>query len=321
MAKPYLLDKRDIKIIQNISDNARLSYSQLGKLTKISKDRVRERLVNLQKELFILSYFPLIEYEKLGYKRFHLFIRFNRLNDANKFSRILMHFNNLVAFTWLAGRYDYEIQLLAKSKREVRMQLQKFVPLLNKLNHTLVLPSDIVYYTMHVWKRGESGFWDYEKGKIKKEKIDNRDLAVLHLLSKNGRLKIIDMAEKMRISPDVVRYRIKSLSYKGIIKGFYARVNKHRLGLNSYILFVKLKKDSEKILREISRLPNVYYISRSKKPLTAFLNFYALDNKELISTLNKIRIIAGSDFLDFELNILLDRYFFNTFPDILLKKQ
>ena len=65
--KSYILDKRDFKILNAICDNARMSYSKIGKLTYISKDRVRERIKRLENEKFILSYIPLINFRVLGY--------------------------------------------------------------------------------------------------------------------------------------------------------------------------------------------------------------------------------------------------------------
>jgi len=319
MKREYKLDKKDLKILDVVSDNARLSYSQIGKITMISKDRVRERILNLQKNIFILSFFPLIGYEKLGYRKFHVLISFKSLEDANKTQANIKRLNNVMAFTWLAGNYDYEIQLLSKNEKEIRIQLNKAGLTKDKIKKIVILPANIVYYTMLVNKDNNKELWSYKENRLESNKIDNIDKNILYCLSQEGRTKLIDMAGKLKVSPDVVRYRIKLLISKGIICGFYSRVNKHRFGLNSYIYLIKLKNNDKEILHEISKLHNVYYISSSKGYWTALLNLYAKDNKELIETLNKIRGISKSDILNSELIILLDRYFFNTFPEILLE--
>src|SRR3989344_3193435 len=116
----YIPDAKDMKIIKCLCDNARLPYSKIGSQTRISKDRVRERLKNLEKELFILSYTPLINYRALGYRLYHVYLRLNKsLSSKDRFIVRLKNHEKVVALTRIAGKWDLEIQVLGKNKSEL----------------------------------------------------------------------------------------------------------------------------------------------------------------------------------------------------------
>ena len=71
----YLWDKKDKIILGVLCNHARLSYNQIGKLTHISKDSVRARILRMQKDKVIHSYFALINYDKLGLKLINVYCK------------------------------------------------------------------------------------------------------------------------------------------------------------------------------------------------------------------------------------------------------
>ena len=57
---------------------------------------------------------------------------------------------------------------------------------------------------------------------MKPIKLDEKDKKILYELDKNSRQGISSIAKKVRLSKEVVNYRIKNLEKRKIIKGYYA---------------------------------------------------------------------------------------------------
>jgi len=80
-------------------------------------------------------------------------------------------------------------------------------------------------------------------------KLDKKDLQILGILDWNGRMPVTQIAKKVKLNKDVVKYRITNLEEKGIIRGYYAIINTHELGymtVRIYFDFVGLSEENEK---------------------------------------------------------------------------
>lgn len=314
----YMPDRRDFAILKCICDDARLPYSAIGKRIHVSKDRVRERLKRLEKELFILSYFPLIDYKALGFKLFHVYVRFSKSLDlGGTFIRTLRDNAQVVALTRLAGAWDMEIQLLARSQEELSTTLGTLGLKQSFVSSKMVLEArEVFLYSMRV-----------ELFNLNKEiresvsgahvTLDSLDKSILTVLSSNAREKIIDIASRCGTSEDVVRYRIKRLLEMKVIQGFYARTNKHRVMLTSYILELSVDSLTLQDCRKLEALQNVYYIRSFRGKRNVIIGFSARDNKGLVKTIDSIKDVFGSKMNTFELSLLLDRYKFLALPSTL----
>ena len=61
-------------------------------------------------------------------------------------------------------------------------------------------------------------------------KLDARDIAILQVLSREGRITKADLAERVGLSASPCWERLKKLEQAGIIEGYNARVNLRKLG-------------------------------------------------------------------------------------------
>lgn len=64
------------------------------------------------------------------------------------------------------------------------------------------------------------------------EKLDKIDLRIIELLEKNARYPLKYLAEQVFLSTPAVSSRIEKLEHAGIITGYSAKVNKHKIGYN-----------------------------------------------------------------------------------------
>jgi len=64
----YIMDEKDIKIIELLLQNSRISYTEIGKILGVSEATVRKRVENLERNGVIRKYTIEVDPTKLGYK-------------------------------------------------------------------------------------------------------------------------------------------------------------------------------------------------------------------------------------------------------------
>ena len=80
--------------------------------------------------------------------------------------------------------------------------------------------------------------------------LDLKDKEIIYQLDLNARQTNSQIAKKLKISREVVTYRIKRLIEKEYIKNFTTVLNHHALDLLSYRVFIKFKNMSTKLEEE-----------------------------------------------------------------------
>ena len=94
-----------------------------------------------------------------------------------------------------------------------------------------------------------------------KQNLDLRDKGIIYELEKNARSPISEIAKKLKISKQLVSYKIKKLEEKGIIEGYHAVIDTSRLGFTTYRVYLKFQnittKKREEVLAYITKLKEV----------------------------------------------------------------
>lgn len=70
--------------------------------------------------------------------------------------------------------------------------------------------------------------------------LDRFDLAILRVLSTDGRISVTDLAAEIGLSKSPTQTRLRRLEQKGVILGYRALLNPIRLGLD-HVAFVEVK--------------------------------------------------------------------------------
>jgi DNA-binding Lrp family transcriptional regulator len=75
-------------------------------------------------------------------------------------------------------------------------------------------------------------------------RLDKKDRDILYQLDLNSRQSLRQVAKKVKLSREVVNYRLKRMEKRGIIRGYYTLIDVTRLGYLNYRIFVKFQKDT-----------------------------------------------------------------------------
>ncbi len=62
------MDKKDLKIIELLQENSRISYTEIARILGVTETTVRKRIAELERREIIKKYTIEIDPEKLGYK-------------------------------------------------------------------------------------------------------------------------------------------------------------------------------------------------------------------------------------------------------------
>lgn len=122
------IDKTDLKIIKALSENSRLSSSEISNITGLSERVVRYRKKQLEKNGILVGYKLAINYRKLGYVFFKCLIKFQKMSPEKmmEFKNYARSHPNVVHWLKVMGEWDLELELEAPS-------MEKFYKVANEI--------------------------------------------------------------------------------------------------------------------------------------------------------------------------------------------
>ena len=124
-------DKRDMKLLYELEQDARQTLSQIAKKLKTSQQVISYRLQQLQKREVIGGVYTIINFAKLGYSNYRIMIRLGNISDE-VYSRLIKFLRNHSNVLWLVecgGKWDLIVNILAKNP----VQYSKFLSEIRKI--------------------------------------------------------------------------------------------------------------------------------------------------------------------------------------------
>lgn len=251
------LDLKDRKILLELDKNARQSNTQIAKKVGLSKDAVGYRINQLEEKGILSGYRTLIDFSKLRYTLNRILFKFIDVND--KTLSELISFLKKEENVWLIGKvegeWDFAFGYLSKTALDFYEFYEKLMTKFRKIIQSKLISQLIKYDEVNrlylLDKKPKP------RGKIEfnseQADVDETDFKILNLISKNSRIKLIDLAEKLKLSSMLIHQRIKKLEKKKVIVGYKADLNVLALSRDYYGVKMNLSNYSEKeeILKEI----------------------------------------------------------------------
>jgi len=95
-------------------------------------------------------------------------------------------------------------------------------------------------------------------------KIDNIDIKILELLSKDPKLSFRNIALKVGTSTPTVIEKIKKMEKNGIIKGYFTNIDFKQLDQHKEIFIIKCKRDFLKNLEENENIRRIFKVEGNR---------------------------------------------------------
>jgi DNA-binding Lrp family transcriptional regulator len=197
------------KIIRVLSEDSRLSVTEISKMLNISRATAKKKLDSITKELGVRYALELDE-RKLGLVSPHLItIKFNKKPNYDKIRELLMKSYIPQTAVVTEGAYDMIIYANALSSSEYAHWDKSMRILLEEYGATW-LPSEVVHRQL--------GFFPLRSEVIAKSPINEKYKPLLKALNGDSRLSIQQLSKALDMHFSTVKYNFDNLVKSGLIK-------------------------------------------------------------------------------------------------------
>jgi len=266
------LDVKDRKIIHQLEINARQPITIIGKKVGLKSDIVAYRIKRLEKEGILKSTIGYINFHKLGYIDFGVYIslRYNNQQKENSFVEYLKKHSNVSYFARTGGNYNFIVGILAKNSIALYPILKeiknKFSDLIDQFD--IVTRISLKHFSRkYLIEVEDKEDLPYFGGDLEEISLDALDKNILNYLAKEGRIKIIDLSNQLNEAPSTIISRIKRLEKTRVITGYYALLSPKKFGFQVYNFLVKVGStdecEDEKFTRFCEKHPHITWLIKT----------------------------------------------------------
>ena len=215
------LSTKDIRIIKELNKDSRQSFSKIGKKVGLPKNVVNYRINKLIDNRVITLFCTTINRGKLAYMYWRLFLKFQYFSEHIE-NELILHISKLHNIHWVAsldGSFDFCIIFLAKTIGQVDKLYDSLICPFDKyiVDRELSLATTVRYLPYNYLYETVAYGVEEIKPEDEPEKLDNKDYQLLNLIKENSRIPMIELVAEMKLSPQMIRSRMKTLMKKKII--------------------------------------------------------------------------------------------------------
>lgn len=314
------LDLKDKKILAELEMNARISHASLAKKVGLSKQVVKYRIEKLEEEKIIQGYFAIVDIARLGYFPHIIYLKFQNLTSGKE-KQLIESINkhaSVMSVGKNAGNWDLTVVIKARNNSELDSIYREIISgkadkIKDKLFTTQI---ETTYFTEKVFYSLEGK--EANADGRKQIKIDETDEKIITLLAEDGRLSFIDLSEKLKMSPNGIKERIKKLEKENVIAGYKTKINYELLGFLHFRVFLHLKKMSEdfyfKIKAFLKSKGNVESITRCWGYADIDFRVHTRDIFELYSIITEMKDRFIENIIDIDSMIIVGWDSINYYP-------
>jgi Lrp/AsnC family transcriptional regulator, regulator for asnA, asnC and gidA len=320
-----MLDKINLKILQELDYNARIPYSKLAKKINISKQNLNYRIKKLIKEKVILGFMSVIDTHKLGNLTYRVYFRYKGVNEEKE-KEIISHLKNNENVLWLVsttGSWDLEAVFIAKNfihfnniLKKVKEDLGKYF---TKYNISMSIVNNHFQRDYLLNKTREEFKPKYYGFEPKQEKLDDLDTQILAELSKDCRQNNQEIGKKLGVTYHTIQNRIKNLESKKIIQAHRILINLEKINRKYFKAFISLnnptKEEEKKLYSYCSQFNFVVYLVEVLGGWQLEIETEVESQDKLTELLRKIRNEFPDLIIDYNILQVTKEHKLNYFPN------
>lgn len=295
---PLKLDKKDKLIMQQLEENSRQSYSEIGRKVGLRNDTVEYRINKLRKSGIVIRMFAEPNLAKLGLKTYRIYLKVENVTEKEE-KEMVDYFMNHPKGHWFAefeGEWDYTMRYTMKDDLEFREEIEalmrRFGRFIRSKNIVITLQQSYLPLSYFTGMEGKVRLVSLERVE-KIESLDEIDRNIMGLLFDDSRMKTVEIASAIGISADAVQYRIKKLLEREIISFFGVYYDPSVLGYTRHKILLWLqhttKEREKKLIRYCEQHPNSSYLNRVVGSWDLEVDFDARNAQELHDIVKDLR--------------------------------
>ncbi len=256
------MDKKDQKILTELTLNSRIPINKLAKKVGISREVATYRINRLMQEKIILEFYTIIDIQRLDFSKAGCLIQFKGISKEKEkeFLDYLVKHEFVTYLGLLTGKWNLAFDIVYKDKEQLTLIIKelenKFARFLDKI---LVISSGFEEenFPTKIFDSKK----EFEIKETKEINLDKTDLKILKEISINSRIEYKELADKIKLSANAIKYRIKNLEKCGVILGYTISIDFKKLQYEMYNIQIKKtsSKNDEEIKRFLRNNKNVIY--------------------------------------------------------------
>jgi DNA-binding Lrp family transcriptional regulator len=260
------LDLKDKKILYELDKNARISLTQVGKKVGLSTEAIHYRIKRFEEKGIITNYHTSINFCKLGLTHFKICLKFNGidLKTEEEYYKMIKPIPQVIWIARCQGDWDCMISCTVNNIYELDKVKDNIISIGNKYISEKAVSFLVESYTLprnFFIKKQRTEYneiRDYSPAKV-----DEIDLKILRILSKNSRMSVVEIAKEAKTTIKIVTTRINKLVREKVVNSFRLVVDYDKLGISLFKTFIYLKdpnKQRVKLLwNKLRANPNVIH--------------------------------------------------------------
>ncbi len=292
------MDTKDTKILAELAKNSRMPVQQIARKVGVSREVVTYRIKRFVEQGIIIDFYTTIDISALGYSRYGCLVQLRGISverEKELLSWIVRH-DFLTYASPLVGRWNLSFDIFARDQAHLKSVIQEILDEIREyLDSYIILPISI-YESFPVKVTGEStSIKDYSSSQ--KIEIDEIDKELLQLLAKDARIEYREIAGKLRMTGNAIKYRIMRLQKIGVIKGYTIALDTWKLGYEFYNIQLKyLASRDENLVAFLRRSPQAtyFYQSLGNENWNFDIGVVAKNSEELRAFLMQLREEVGT---------------------------
>ncbi len=292
----YKIDLYDKKLLYELDKDSSITLAKLSHKLKRSKQFILYRLKKLEQAEIITGYNAIIDMSKLGYFTFRVYFKFQQMTEGEgkNFVEYIRKIDQIWTITSMHGKWDYALFFGVKTISEFH-NLWDYIMINYKnriKNYNVSLYAPIYNFNRKFFLENPTDYIERIYGIGEKEEIDKKDLKLIEYYATNIRQSSIDIAKKLKMSPETVRRRIKNLEKRKVIVGYKIGLNLEKLGYTSYRVDIHLisTKRNNSLFEYCRRHKNIYQINKTIGGADFEIEVIVRDLAELIKLIEELKI-------------------------------
>ena len=150
-------------------------------------------------------------------------------------------------------------------------------------------------------------------------RIDKKDIEIIKVLEDDGRIPVVELAKKIKLSHETTRYRLNKLTRSGVIKKFIVRIDKRKLGYNiCAVIMISIwnytQVEWDEFFKFLMNHDNIVAVEKVTGNYDLKISFWAKNPEEFDSISHSIKTRFSKIIKDWESFIFTNEYKWKELP-------
>lgn len=302
------LTETDFKLLSYLYHHNREPITKIAKAVKLSREQVDYRMKKYLSEGLIKKFFTFFDWSKFGYDYYAaLLLKFEKYSSAKEFMQKLKNDKNCMSYGKAFGKYDLYLNGIFKNEKEISDYLANLIgDSKNPISDYLIIkPYFSELYPLKLFKHKNREDYTFTFETSGKRKFDKKEIAIMKILAKDARAKLIDISKKVNISIELTYHKIKKLQADKVIIGSRIQFDMTKLEYYFSILLINIRNLSETNQEKIKNFArNSKYVTSFNLTLSrpnCIINLFHKEESELRDTIEEIKKLFENETIDIDI--------------------